>query len=30
VRVDKFAWEEVEEMKSKDRGGFGSTDKVKA
>lgn len=26
VRVDKFEWEEVDTMKSSDRGGFGSTD----
>jgi dUTP pyrophosphatase len=26
VHVDKFMWEEVNEMTNKDRGGFGSTD----
>ena len=26
VRIDKFAWEENEEMNNKNRGGFGSTD----
>ncbi|MFH1720634.1 MAG: dUTP diphosphatase [Patescibacteria group bacterium] len=27
VHIDKFDWEEVEEMGNKTRGGFGSTDK---
>lgn len=27
VRVDKFEWEETEEMQKQSRGGFGSTDK---
>lgn len=27
VRADVFAWEEVDEMKSESRGGFGSTDR---
>ncbi len=26
VRIDKFEWEEVEEIKAESRGGFGSTD----
>jgi dUTP pyrophosphatase len=26
VRIDKFAWKELEEMENKNRGGFGSTD----
>lgn len=26
VHIDKFAWEEVDEMKRESRGGFGSTD----
>ena len=26
VRIDKFEWEEVEEIRDKSRGGFGSTD----
>lgn len=30
VRVDKFAWNEVEEMSGEDRGGFGSTDRKHA
>lgn len=28
VRVDQFAWEEVEEMQKASRGGFGSTDNI--
>lgn len=27
VHIDKFAWDEVDEMMNSDRGGFGSTDK---
>jgi len=27
IRVDKFAWEEVDDMKKPNRGGFGSTDR---
>jgi dUTP pyrophosphatase len=27
VRVDRFEWDEVDQMDSPDRGGFGSTDK---
>ncbi len=27
VRIDKFEWEEVDEISSESRGGFGSTDK---
>jgi len=27
VRIDKFNWNEVDELKSSSRGGFGSTDK---
>jgi dUTP pyrophosphatase len=27
VRVDKFAWEEITDVKRESRGGFGSTDK---
>ncbi|MEK7673473.1 MAG: dUTP diphosphatase [Patescibacteria group bacterium] len=30
VRIDKFEWEEVEEMEGKSRGGFGSTGGYKA
>ncbi len=26
VRIDKFEWEEIDEISSKSRGGFGSTD----
>lgn len=28
IRVDTFAWNEVDEMEKTDRGGFGSTDRV--
>ena len=28
VRIDKFEWEEVREIKRKSRGGFGSTDQM--
>lgn len=28
VKIDKFEWEEVDEVSKKSRGGFGSTDKI--
>lgn len=29
VRVDKFEWQEVEQIREESRGGFGSTDEIK-